>query len=499
MFYSTHEFVPPPDFEHCWNYVAGHHRMGVLPNAERARIMRASVVVIFCDIEVPEHLENAKDFAGCLSFPGAESVALVLVPHTVAPKDRENSQSYEDALATLSGIIEAGIDEVVCGEPCGYMLAAHVRSRIFQQTARAEFIREKIEERRRLTDRAQELQHMIDQVVWEYVRVRLQTGLPAIDAGLGLGEEPESVNSFLVGDTFATGQYTKLRKLVNPLKPDVRTGQVLKIISKQPFTNFNGIAQIRRQLQAMQLLSSEEWAHPNVQKFYEAYHATNFVLFRFEDGGAMNLYKRLALREERRMPLGIQKVKDALAGALAGVCHMHTGPKVVHRDIKPENICVRETRNSISVKIVDFETSLAVPPDALLRGVVGTIAFMAPEVGLDTEYSPFPADIWSLANVALEVACGLRVLKSALNVPSCKKGATSAEKQETARRVAEQVREVFTNREQAGMLVDDYLHLELEDLSPALKILLTEMLNVQPDQRWTAEDVGANYEKLLFA
>ncbi len=81
---------------------------------------------------------------------------------------------------------------------------------------------------------------------------------------------------------------------------------------------------------------------------------------------------------------------------------------IVHRDIKPENIIVDAEAND-SVKLVDFGVAYRSrhatrDVDAPLL-VVGTPLYMAPEQA-EGERGGFPADIYSLAALALELLTG---------------------------------------------------------------------------------------------
>jgi len=76
-------------------------------------------------------------------------------------------------------------------------------------------------------------------------------------------------------------------------------------------------------------------------------------------------------------------------------------PPVIHRDLKPDNILVAKTvRNGRYLKVADFGlASLHYSSFASHTKGVGTRQYMAPEVKLQTKYTP-KADIYSLAVIA---------------------------------------------------------------------------------------------------
>ena len=79
---------------------------------------------------------------------------------------------------------------------------------------------------------------------------------------------------------------------------------------------------------------------------------------------------------------------------------------VMHRDIKPENVLIK-SKMPFGIVLADFGLSKEAIDEAL-TSFVGTPAFCAPEVPLQTSkvYGP-KADIWSLGVVMLSFLCGL--------------------------------------------------------------------------------------------
>merc|ERR1719162_1436084 len=101
----------------------------------------------------------------------------------------------------------------------------------------------------------------------------------------------------------------------------------------------------------MSLLSKDQ-QHPNIVKFYEVYHSENYVMFRLENGGHVNLFQRLHLRDKEdsgcTLPAG--KAIKLVEQGIDAVSHLHLMCGVAHRDLKPENVCIKEKGNDITLK-----------------------------------------------------------------------------------------------------------------------------------------------------
>lgn len=65
---------------------------------------------------------------------------------------------------------------------------------------------------------------------------------------------------------------------------------------------------------------------------------------------------------------------------------------ILHRDLKLDNLMVS---NGV-LKVIDFQDSKRVPSSGLVRGIVGTQQYVAPEVYTKIEYHAFHSEMWNL-------------------------------------------------------------------------------------------------------
>jgi len=142
--------------------------------------------------------------------------------------------------------------------------------------------------------------------------------------------------------------------------------------------------------------------HPRVVKLYEyaedsARQEIVMVLEYLPGGDCLGLIANSQNVEEELVSRIISQSLVAL-----GHCHQQG---IYHRDVKLENLMLSsEPRGNLpDCKLIDF--GLGTRSDEMLREVLGTPAYIAPEVKRAEGYTPM-ADIWSLGVCAFELLTG---------------------------------------------------------------------------------------------
>ncbi|XP_007564648.1 G protein-coupled receptor kinase 5 isoform X1 [Poecilia latipinna] len=95
------------------------------------------------------------------------------------------------------------------------------------------------------------------------------------------------------------------------------------------------------------------------------------------------------------------RVQFYAAQICCGLEHLHR-ESIVYRDLKPENILLDDNGH---IRISDLGLAIKVPEGELIRGRVGTVGYMAPEVINNEKYAMSP-DWWGLGCLVYEMTAG---------------------------------------------------------------------------------------------
>ncbi|XP_015196178.1 G protein-coupled receptor kinase 5-like [Lepisosteus oculatus] len=96
-----------------------------------------------------------------------------------------------------------------------------------------------------------------------------------------------------------------------------------------------------------------------------------------------------------------ERVVFYAAEICCGLEHLHR-EAIVYRDLKPENILLDDYGH---IRISDLGLAIKVPEGELIRGRVGTVGYMAPEVINNERYAMSP-DWWGLGCLIFEMTAG---------------------------------------------------------------------------------------------
>ena len=141
-------------------------------------------------------------------------------------------------------------------------------------------------------------------------------------------------------------------------------------------------------------------SHPNVVAVYDTGEEEGqpYIVMECVDGASLDV------ELDRRGPLPPDEVVELGRQACAGLAHAHARG-LVHRDVKPQNLLFKEDG---TLKVADFGIARAGEASATLTEagtVLGTAAYMAPEIVHGEAATP-ASDLYSLGAVLYELLTG---------------------------------------------------------------------------------------------
>jgi serine/threonine protein kinase len=482
--YVNDRMQAPSGYEHVVTRFNSENLEETMPSVEEAMSIHA--VAIFAHPGYRSEVDSLINVVVAFDNLGQQAPPLFWVPHTVAPEERagENTSVNVDDARELYA---AGLDGIIDSEPVGFDLALKFRAKVHKSAELARTLSRTMNQRRQESAYANLLKDCIHDMLWDYGRTKLAPSIPILDPNVvtPVGRAPRVIDGQTVGALLGKGMFGSVYSIAAQTANGTHTTEVVKLVSKDGVGSLMDVRTMGRMIDVMTLLSSPQWAHPNVNKLRQVYHTQDYIIFRLEYAGSENLYKRLSARSKLRThhrPLPFARTVSLICQAIRAICYLHLGPKVCHRDIKPENLVVSETSEELNLKVVDFDLAVMQDKDdAVCRTPCGTMPFTAPEVLLDGEYRGRPADIWSLAVVLLEILCGLRVVEQVMGLNALSNSADDA--------IAQRIKKAWSNVGAPGQLLEMRILEELRPLLPAVTELIDMSLLVDPVARWSAARV----------
>ncbi|CAG9326758.1 unnamed protein product [Blepharisma stoltei] len=188
----------------------------------------------------------------------------------------------------------------------------------------------------------------------------------------------------LLPDPLGTGPYGEVRKCIHKPTDTIRA---VKILNKHTLPkNFMRQEGVINQIRILKTLD-----HPNIMRVYEFFedNSSYFVVEEYYPG--VDLLTAVEKVKKYNEP----QVREIMKQLFSAISYLHC-KKVVHRDLKPENIILEENKNSeaLSIKVIDFDSATFFNREKPMKGLFGTVYYIAPEV-INSTYDE-KCDIWSL-------------------------------------------------------------------------------------------------------
>ncbi|MCJ1435618.1 hypothetical protein MMC27_004992 [Xylographa pallens] len=206
---------------------------------------------------------------------------------------------------------------------------------------------------------------------------------------------------------------------------------------------------IEREVIVMKLIE-----HPNIISLYDVWENRGeiYLIMEFVEGGELygHIDKHRRLTEYESVRIFRQMI--------SGLAYCH-GLNIYHRDLKPENILLDKDEN---VKLVDFGMAALQPQGKWLKTSCGSPHYASPEIAWGHKYRGAPADVWSSGVVLYAMLCG--------QLPF-----GTGQEDEDPRDVLKEV-------------VKGEVHVP-EDLSEEAEDLILRMLQLNPNDRITIEEI----------
>lgn len=490
IFYCAIPLMPPPELRDIW----------LCAPKDPSEPLHQAVMQELCDASGPEtHVVVLCDMLDAFQLTGLQQVQnalgvlhdsppIIVAHHSVAVEHRGDE---EEKNKEVTNVLEIGADAALTIQPKGLRFASAIRGRMQQCQAMTDQFTKLAHEAWERLQLGRQLQAQIQHLIWDYCCRRLVPAVPTTNPALETGPMPV-IPGFRKGKFLGKGACGK----VYSIQPEHLHGeeaglQVIKSVAKEGFTDLHDLGSLRRTVEAMNRMNTDEYRHPHLTVLYEIYQTSTHILFRMQYGGKRNLYNVLTQREKAVDPeaAGVPPAKEfrsMLVQAAQGIEHLHCVAGIAHRDIKPENYTVTiEAEGKAKLMLTDFEHSIIVTGAGLCRHKVGTFPFVAPEVVLESCYEALLADIWSFGIVVIEIFCGVRKVERMLNL-SLPQGEAVPDNEAT-----NTIKDHFAVPGNASNSLRTECRSDMNFMLQPCETLVDSMLVVDPPGRVRATDVAA--------
>lgn len=226
---------------------------------------------------------------------------------------------------------------------------------------------------------------------------------------------------------------------------ETRQEYACKVIKSEKLADAKSMLHFENEIRVL-----HQMRHPNIVQFLDVRKddAHFYVFLEYCPNGELFNY----IIEKRF--LGEPEAKVLMKQFLKGLTYIHR-VGAVHRDLKPENLLLDSTG---MVKVSDFGFARYIPPDNLMSTSCGSTGYASPECLSGKKYDGIKSDMWSVGVILYAMVTGQLPWTGKNHADVCKQ------------------------IEKAEYKIPNYL-------SEPLKELIKSLINLNPDQRWTCEEV----------
>ncbi|CAI8596393.1 unnamed protein product [Vicia faba] len=254
--------------------------------------------------------------------------------------------------------------------------------------------------------------------------------------------------TYTIGKELGRGQFGVTHLCTNKV---TKEQFACKTIAKRKLVNKEDIEDVRREVQIMHHLTGQ----PNIVELKGAYEDKQSVHLVMELCAGGELFDRIIAKG-----LYTERAAASLLRTIVQIIHTLHSMGVIHRDLKPENFLLLSKDENAPLKATDFGLSVFFKQGDMFKDIVGSAYYIAPEV-LKRRYGP-EVDIWSIGVMLYILLSGVPPFW------------------------AESEHGIF-NAILRGHI--DFQSDPWPSISPAAKDLVRKMLNSDPKQRLTAQEV----------
>merc|ERR1712166_1159479 len=270
----------------------------------------------------------------------------------------------------------------------------------------------------------------------------------------GIEERSKVEESYDIGKKIGDGNFAVVKECT---KKETGEKFALKIIDKSKTRGAKETKMIENEVQTMRSVK-----HPNCVGLYDVYDTKEelFLVMELVSGG--DLFDRIVDKGKYQESDAVRLVRNMATA----INHLHE-QNIIHRDLKPENLLVtQDAMGRDTLKLADFGLSMIVKGP--LRTICGTPTYVAPEIISESpEGYGLQVDLWATGVIAYIMICGFPPFAS-----------QSKNQKDLFRKI------------KAGKFSFPMPY--WKGISEDAKDLITNLLKVNPDERYTAQQLLAH-------